>query len=42
MWKIKLQKLRKALMKMKQQRNANERAKTDRKELTPKLTQKKD
>ena len=28
-------------MKMKQQRNANEGAKTDRKEWTPKLTQKK-
>ena len=32
MRKIKLKKLRKALMKMKQQRNANEGAKTDRKE----------
>ena len=32
MRKIKLKKLRKALMKMKQQRNTNEGAKTDRKE----------
>ena len=41
MRKIKLKKLRKALMKRKQQRNANEGAKTDKKEKTAKLTQKK-
>ena len=31
MWKIKLEKLKEAPIKMKQQRNANEGAKTDRK-----------